>query len=100
MAQERTDVTNQKQLQTIVWMYRYNALRQVIRTISPEGNMTTHEHFPEEGESDESAATFNNNIDSIEADIKSSYTYDDLGNAVTMSNPRDIQDDYFVNEFD
>lgn len=40
----------------------------------------------------------NNNTDPPETDITTSYTYDDVGKAVSMTNGRGIRTDYFVNE--
>jgi RHS repeat-associated protein len=40
----------------------------------------------------------NNNTNPATTDIKVSYTYDDVGNVVTMTNGRSIRTDYFVNE--
>ena len=34
-------------LQTVVAMFQYNRFGQVVKTISPEGNVTTFEYFPE-----------------------------------------------------
>jgi RHS repeat-associated protein len=42
----------------------------------------------------------NNKTNPAIADIKVSYTYDDVGNVVTMTNGRGIRTDYFVNELD
>jgi YD repeat-containing protein len=39
-----------------------------------------------------------NNTNPATTDIKASYTYDDVGNAVTVINGRGIRTDYFVNE--
>jgi len=42
----------------------------------------------------------NNDTNPAVTDIRNKYTYDDVGNAVTMTNGRGIRDDYFVNESD
>lgn len=136
-------------LQTIVTMVQYNQFGQLTRTISPEGNVSTYEYFPEtdpdgdtldadptagavtpppadgrtlnpltggylrdtvadelrnyfdQSGNDKSAATFNNNATNPAiTQIRGRYTYDDVGNTVTMTDGRGIRTDYFVNEHD
>jgi hypothetical protein len=128
-------------LQTIVWMYQYNHLGQVTKTISPEGNVVTNTYnreddadgdgnftpasadgrtldtqtggYLKESKADTTRSYIqqttgtpltgqfsNNRVNPTITDIKVAYTYDDVGNAITMTNGRGIRSDYFVNELD
>ncbi len=58
----------------------------------------TRSYYDQSG-TDKSSATFsNNNTDPAETEITGSFTYDDVGNQITFTNPRGIRTDYFVNE--
>src|SRR4029453_18456703 len=39
--------SNGARLQTIVWLYQYNAYGQMTKMISPDGNVTTYAYFAE-----------------------------------------------------
>jgi len=135
--------TNGARLQTIVWMFQYNAFGQMTKSISPEGNVTAYTYFAESDPDGDTIATptpadgrtldttsgsagggylrdvtrdttrsysqqttgttlsgtvSDNKTNPTTTGIKVSYTYDDVGNTVTMTNGRGIRTDYFVNE--
>lgn len=114
-------------LQTIVTMYRHNQFGQVTDMISPEGNITTNIYFPEIDPDGDGILTpppahsrvlntftggyletlirdidhlpgANNNTPTPPTAIRMDYTYDDVGNATSITDGRRIVTDYFVNE--
>lgn len=129
-------------LQTIVTMHQYNGFGQMTKTISPEGNVSIYDYFPENDPDGDghltptppptdgrtldnstggylkktvtdttrvyvnqkgapAPGTFSNNATNpAVTDITTRFTYDDVGNVITMINGRGIQTNYFVNEHD
>jgi RHS repeat-associated protein len=115
------------QLQPIVTLYRYNRFGKVTSMVDPEGNVTTYVYYPETDPDGDGIATpppadgrtldastggylaeeirdtasapiRNNRTDPTPMNIRTAYTYDDVGNITSETDGRGIRTDYFVNE--
>jgi RHS repeat-associated protein len=115
------------QLQPIVTLYRYNQFGQLTSEVDPEANVTQYTYFSEKDPDGDGVptpppadgrtlntttggylaattvdTTSNPDRDSgtnpTPANIRTIYTYDDVGNITSMTDGRGIRTDYFVNE--
>ncbi|MGQ0444903.1 MAG: RHS repeat domain-containing protein, partial [Beijerinckiaceae bacterium] len=113
--------------QDIVTLSRYNRFGQMISMVDAEGNVHINDYFPEtdpDGDGALSSAPAdgrpldsttggylaeeikdtvsdpirNNRTNPPPVNIRTAFTYDDVGNQTTMTDGRGIRTDYFVNE--
>ena len=109
-------------LQPIVELTSYNQFGQTVSTTDAEGNVTTYEYYPEndpDGDGQDlisglgtgqfgylkqvtrdtaSGPARNSGTDPTPTNIRSSYSYDPVGNIVRQINGRGIATDFVVNE--